>query len=409
MAQHSQGSPQTAELEGVRAREAANFTSALRETFKTIVFPMSKQLRRVDDFRMEFDSNDYSGEQQIIDTLTKRGKYIASDQFDAKFETIRLELDAEGILFDADAVQASSLKRNAAVRPGWFWLPRGGLDDLIRTSVQRGYWRDKEGLIAKKWERRTRVVAHQDDFAQDPMETGRFQINVTPEDADVVYVSESGPPDPARAAKLSGRVYETVAPAVWFLAVDSKGVAKTGDGCEWRAPIRVRPNVMRVSGGHRIAPAAIPRAAVIRAGFDGSDPRQAAEIAPGEIDAPKGAKQLRVVAEFDGVFGQEGSAPLGGGFDEASAGGGGASKSKAPLKPDAPARLISRVEPKDTASAYSALDRLAKIPDARVFGGTVELNGQRSEGDYLSLRLGRDVAVPGDGTRPKCQGIGEAA
>jgi hypothetical protein len=205
MAQHSQGSPQTAELEGVRAREAANFTSALRETFKTIVFPMSKQLRRVDDFRMEFDSNDYSGEQQIIDTLTKRGKYIASDQFDAKFETIRLELDAEDILFDADAVQASSLKRNAAVRPGWFWLPRGGLDDLIRTSVRRGYWRDKEGLIAKKWERRTRVVAHQDDFAQDPMETGRFQINVTPEDADVVYVSESGPPDPARAAKLRRR------------------------------------------------------------------------------------------------------------------------------------------------------------------------------------------------------------
>ena len=30
------------------------------------------------------------------------------------------------------------------------------------------------------------------------METGRFQINVTPEDADIVYVSESGPPEPAK-------------------------------------------------------------------------------------------------------------------------------------------------------------------------------------------------------------------
>lgn len=99
-AQHGQGSPQMAELEGVRDREAANFLSALRETFKTIVFPMTKVLRRVDDFRMEFDRNDYSGEQQIIDTLTKRGKFIPSDQFDAKFDTIRL--DAEEILFDAD-------------------------------------------------------------------------------------------------------------------------------------------------------------------------------------------------------------------------------------------------------------------------------------------------------------------
>ncbi len=82
-----------AELKGVRDREANNFTSALRETFKTIVFPMTNALRRVNDFRMEFDRNDYSGEKQIIDTLTKRGKFIPTDQFDAKFETLRLEAE----------------------------------------------------------------------------------------------------------------------------------------------------------------------------------------------------------------------------------------------------------------------------------------------------------------------------
>jgi hypothetical protein len=88
---HGRESPQMVELDSVRDREAAAFTSALRETFKTIVFPMSKVLRRVDDFRMEFDRNDYSGEQQIIDTLTKRGKYIPTEQFDPKFENIRLD------------------------------------------------------------------------------------------------------------------------------------------------------------------------------------------------------------------------------------------------------------------------------------------------------------------------------
>ena len=205
------------------------------------------------------------------------------------------------------------------------------------------------------------------------METGRFQINVTPEDADVVYVSESGPPDPAKAAKLSGRVYETAAPAVWFLADDSKGIAAA---FEWRAPVRVRLDVKRVSGGHRIALAAIPRAAMIRATFDGSDPRQGAEVAPGESDAPNGAKQLRVVAEVDGVFGQEESVPLGGGLEEGPAGGDRPAKPKASPKLDAPALLASRFEPKETASAFSALDRLAKIPEAKVYGGSVELNGQ---------------------------------
>ncbi|MFN6998514.1 DUF499 domain-containing protein [Elioraea tepidiphila] len=388
-AQHGQGSPQMAELDGVRDREAANFTSALRETFKTIVFPMTKALRRVDDFRMEFDRNDYSGEQQIVDTLTKRAKFISSEQFDAQFETLRQ--DAEEILFDADAVQPSSLRRNAAVRPGWFWLPKGGLDQLIRTAVQRGFWRERDGLVAKRWERVTRVIARQDDFAQDPLVTGTFRIMVTPEEADVVYVSERGPPDPATDRRLDGRVYETSAPAAWFLGVDSKGVARTGEPAEWRAPIRVKPDVKRVSTGYRVALLAMPRAATIRASFDGSDPRQAPEVPHGEIDAPADAKRLRVIAELNGQFSEEETAPLATGMDDA---GGRAPTPKAPLKPDAPVTMTSRFEPADTAAAFLALDRLAKMAGATLHGGTVEVNGTRSEHDFLTLRLGRDVPVP---------------
>jgi hypothetical protein len=73
-----------------------------------------------------------------------------------KFETLRL--DAEEILFYANAVQQSSLRRNAAIRPSWYWLPRNGLDQLVKFAVQRGSWRSDEGRVAKKWERRTRVT-----------------------------------------------------------------------------------------------------------------------------------------------------------------------------------------------------------------------------------------------------------
>lgn len=393
-AQHGAGSPQMAELDGVRGREAAAFTSALRETFKSIVFPMrdprkGNVLRTVDDFRMEFDRNDYSGEQQIIDTLVKRGKFIPSDQFDAQFETIRL--DAEDFLFDADAVQQASLRRNAAVRAGWFWLPRGGLDQLIRTAVQRGFWREKDGLVARKWERVTRVTARQDEFGQDPMTTGRFQVTVTPEDGDIVYYSESGPPDPAKASKLDGRVFETAAPAVWFLAVDSKGIARTGDVFEWRAPVRVRLDVKRTSSGHRVSLSAVPRAATIRATFDGSDPKGGQELAHGDLDVPAGAKRLRVVAVVDGKhFSDEETAALVGRIEED----GPEFKPKAPLNQDMPVLMTSRFEPKSTEIAFQALDRLAKITDVKARGGTVELNGERSEGDFLTLRLGRDVPIP---------------
>ncbi len=179
------------------------------------------------------------------------------------------------------------------------------LNNLSAPLSNAGSGATKEGLVFRKWERVTRVTARQDDFASNPMTTGRFQINVTPEDADTIYVSESGPPNSATAAKLDGRVYETAAPAVWFLAVDSKGGAKTGDPCEWRAPIRVKPDVTRVSGGFRIALLATPRAAKIRASFDGSDPRVAQEVPHGEMDAPHGATRLRVIAEVDGQFSEE--------------------------------------------------------------------------------------------------------
>jgi hypothetical protein len=387
-AQHGPASPQMEELQGVKGRETAGFLSALRETFKTIVFPTGKALRKVDDFRMEFERNDYSGEQQIVDTLTKRGKFIPSEKFDEKFETLRL--DAEEILFDADAVQQSSLRRNAAVRSGWFWLPRNGLDQLVKIAVQRGFWREREGLIAKKWERRTKVIARLDDFGPNPIETCRFQINVTAEDADTVYFSESGPPDPAVSAKLDGRVYETQAPAAWFLAIDSKGVAKTGDPCEWRAPVRVKVDVKRVSGGYRVSFIASPRAAKIHATFDGSDPKLGPVIDSADIAAPPGATRLRAVAEIGSQFGEEESAPLQGGVSEA---GGTYSPTRPALKPDAPATMTSRFEPKDTAEAFSALGRLAKTAGAPILGGSVEVNGGRSEQDFLTLRLGRDVPI----------------
>lgn len=55
--------------------------------------------------------------------------------------------------------------------------------------------------------------------------------------------------------------------------------------------------------------------------------------------------------------------------------------------------MTSRFEPKDTAAAFSALDRLAKTPNVHILGGSIEVNGARSEADFLTLRLGRDVPV----------------
>lgn len=384
---HGADSAQLKELQSVREREAGPFTAALRETFKTIVFPVRSGLRRIEDFRMEFQGNDYNGEQQIIDVLTKRGKYIPPDKFDASFDNMRQ--DAEEFLFDADAMQLSGLKRNAAARPSWFWMRRGDLDQLVKLAVQRGYWKEAQGLVLKKWERRTRVTAREDHVAPDPMATGSFDLIVTAEDADTIYVSEAGPPDPTKAEKLDGIVYKTGAAAVWFVAVDSKGAAKIGDAFEWRAPIRVKPDVRRHSGGHRVSLLATPRSAVIRVTWDGSDPKTGTPVT-GDIDAPSDARKLRVIAEVAGQFSPEETAPLATGLSEGTVE---KFKPRAALKPDSPVLMTSRFEPSDTKGAFSALGRLGGTVGTAIRGGSITITGEKTADEYLSLRLGKDVQI----------------
>ena len=41
---------------------------------------------------------------------------------------------------------------SSASPPG---LPGNGLEMLVKTAVQRGFWRERQGLVAKKWERVT--------------------------------------------------------------------------------------------------------------------------------------------------------------------------------------------------------------------------------------------------------------
>jgi hypothetical protein len=383
--QHGPSSMQMQELQIVKDRETAGFTSALRETFKTIVFPTGNSLRLVEDFRMEFDRNDYSGEQQIIETLSKRGKYIASDIFDSEFENVRLE--AEELLFDAKAVQLSALRRNAAVRGGWFWLPRAGFDQLVKTSVQRGFWLERDGLIAKAWDRTTKVIARLEDSGPNPMATGRFLLSVVAEDADLIYYSENGLPDIESDKKLSGRIYETEAEAVWFMAVDSSGLAITGDAIEWRAPIRAALDVKRVSGGYKATLAVTPRSARVRATFDGSDPR-IGQVVPLEFDIPPEASRLRVIPEVNSQFGPEETAVLLRPLD-----GDGGENDKPKLDFESKASMVTRFEPTDTAAGFSALDRLSKIVGASIVGGYVEVNGERLTGDYLTLRLGENVKI----------------
>jgi Protein of unknown function (DUF499) len=376
-------STQFREVETIIARSANQFTSAVRDAFKTVVFPTGKG-HRAADLKMEFKDNNYDGEQQMMSVLAERGKFIPSAEIDKKFDTLRSY--AEDDLFDSDAVPVAELKRKAGARMSWYWLPPAGLDHLIKTAIARKLWREHGGLIYKVFDRVTTVTARVES-AGDAHARGTYILSLSTEDADTIYVSETGVPDPARSEKVSGRQYETAAASVWFLAVDSTGKATTGPAYQWHAPIDVKPTLTSSSSGVKLMVSVMPRSAVVLATFDGAPPRDGSEIST-ETKVPPGTEMIRLVGKVGERYGQDISVVV----QRPRRGGGDQPPAKPELQDGLPVFVNHTVESKSTPQAYEIIEAIKAATGSLVKGGRIEVMGA-SEQDFLAATFGDTIAL----------------
>lgn len=378
---HGKETSQMREIEAVKTRVANSFTSAVRETFTTLVFPTDKGLREYGQFRMEFDNNDYRGEEQILKTLEARGRYYPATKIESEISTLREQAEHE--LFDADAVQRGELRRKAAAKAGWYWLASGGLDHLIGESVRTKHWRERNGLIEKKYERITAVTLRLEGSLDAALEKGVYRLVVTPEEADTVYVSATGHPDPAVSGKVAGRSYETSATRVWFLPVDGRGEAKTGAPVEWLAPIKLAAHAASTSTGTAIDWTVVPRSAEVRVSFDGSNPMQGAVVSS-PLAVPASAKEVRLVPVVDGRAGEEVRMKPGGG-----------SAGHAPprvIRDDRPLLLRQQLRFDSITRLTDATTALQAAAGATVRGGQIEIG--TDDGDvFADITFGAGVAM----------------
>lgn len=379
-------STQYREVSDYETTAANRFTSALRETFKTIVFPVKGKLREVRDFEMRFDNNDYSGEQQIVDALVKRGKYYTEELFDKNIESLRLE--AEDELFDAKAVPEGELRRKAAARPGWFWLPPKGLDRLIRECCSRQFWRQNMGVVEKgPFAKVTAVKVALEETRDD----GLYVLSVSPLNGDAVVASETGVPD-ASSAKVQGGRWETYGPAVTFLALDSKGEATTGDPVEWKAQFEIRPSLESKPEGWQLTVAVRPKSAEVLASFDGTSPKDGQPVT-GPVILPSDCQRVRLIARAGGRWSDEANSvtvPVKGG----GGGGGGQERPKAP-RDDLPVLLKSRHGTNSTKDTYTVLEAFRAVGGAKVVGGKIDLKGATDKA-WAKFSFGDEVSVPSE-------------
>lgn len=383
VARNGKDSSQYREVSDYREKTANQFLSAVREAFKTIVFPSSNnRLREVTDFEMRFDNNDYSGEQQIVEALVKRGKYYTEEKFDENLDTLRL--DAEEELFDAKAVPEAELRRKAAAKSGWVWLPPRGLDRLIKECCDRGFWRNANGVVEKgPFAKVTEVRV----ALEDTLDDGLYRLSVTPINADTVYASESGMPTPD-SEKVGGGRWETYGPLVRFLAVDSRGSATTGEVYEWRAPFELEPSYASTPNGHVLSVTVHPKSAEVFVSFDGTSPKDGQPLS-GRIGVPADAQRIRLIARAGGQWSEEQQ------LDPPRMPH--AHENRGPRQPrrprdDLPVLLRSRHTLSSTRETYTALEAMKNVGGVRLLGGKLELKGA-SDKAWCGFSFGEEVAM----------------
>jgi hypothetical protein len=287
----SDNDPQMVQARDLLDRIQNQFLSSIRETFTTIFFPTKDRLMKA-DIRMEFTENRYSGEDQIIKTLTDKYKYtddVASDTFRKK---------VEARIFTQKTMQWAEVKRRAAMNTSWQWHRIDALDKLKDYCIHQEIWREEGGYVEKgPFPKPATDIKIQE--LQRNTDTGSVKLRLTPVNGDTIFYEIGAPATPA-SMKLSGKDFETHELEVSFLVVDSHGDHETGKPVQWKNRITIKSRTYQAGEDKMVELRAAPPAS-IRYTTDGSDPKLSGGVYEEPFSVPKDTRLVLACAEHDDI------------------------------------------------------------------------------------------------------------
>jgi hypothetical protein len=355
--------PQAVQAKTLSDTITANFHSAVRETFTTLWYPLEAGLVSA-DFRMKFEGNKYSGEDQVVGLLAEKQKYtddVSDDIFRKK---------CEARLFTSQSLPWGEVKKRAAMYPKWQWHRPDALDALKTDCVHRDVWREDGGFVDKGPfpQPTTGVVIN--ELSRDD-NTGEAALRVTAVHGDTVYY-DVGAAATTASARLDGATLKTRDLCVSFLAVDSTAVHQTGPAVSWQNRITLKRRLYQSGGDKRLELRAAPDAAIWYT-TDGSDPKLAGATYDGPFVIPRGAPLVLAYAERDGVQSTVENIAIS--WDKVEA-----------VQVDAkrPASWKRKHECASTKDSYDFLARLSKH-GAAVSGLSITISGEGSNRDWVQL------------------------
>jgi wyosine [tRNA(Phe)-imidazoG37] synthetase (radical SAM superfamily) len=239
--------------------------SAIQETFTTLSYP-SKNGFRSTDCRIQFQDNQFDGEQLIRDTLEKLQKFTN----DISSGTFRKKCEAR-LFGGQQTAQWPEVKRRAATLTTWQFHRPDALETLRSTAINQDHWRDEGGYINKGPFPPPDTEVRIQRLSRDET-TGEVSLKITPIHGNTVYY-EIGDNEPTTAsAKIDSFTnFKTRELQLNFLCVDSEGEHSTGSSEAWKNSISLKYRVYQQGDDWMVELKAYPRGN-IRYTTDGSDP-----------------------------------------------------------------------------------------------------------------------------------------
>ena len=294
--------PEMKQAKDARDRWKGAFLSALRETYTQLFYPGLDGTLTLRTLKLEFASNQFTGETAILDTLLDEKKYrddVESDVLRQEFETF---------VFTAQTARWKDLLESTARTPEWYLLAPGGHESLKAAAFRKDVWRDDGGGYVRRgpFPKEKTAVLLREEMRDD--DTGEVTLQVSAKHGDRVHY-ETGGTAPSHASPLvqNGRL-KTTDMKVVLLAVDSSGEHETGDTFAWTNRVTLKHKLQYRDGAWRLTLRAAP-GGTIRYTLDGSDPRHGG-IYHGDVEVPAGRELARAIAEMAGEWSQPSHIPI---------------------------------------------------------------------------------------------------
>lgn len=268
--------------------------SAIQETFTTLSYPSTNGFRST-DCRIQFQDNQFDGEQLIRDTLEKLQKFtndISSDTFRKK---------CEARLFGGQqTAQWSEIKRRAATLTTWQFHRPDALETLKNMAISQDRWRDEGGYINKGPFPPPDTEVRIQRLSRDET-TGEVSLKIAPVHGNTVYY-ETGDNEPTTASARieSFSNFKTSELQLTFLCIDSTGEHCTGPTETWKNSINLKYRVYQQGDDWMVELKAYPKGN-IRYTTDGSDPKGFGAAYDGSFPITEDCPFVLAIAQHDGV------------------------------------------------------------------------------------------------------------